>query len=165
MIRRLFPKLIRLLFLVLAGSTVVSLLADLLSTSETPRNLWTIKLCLLASATMTVSFSLDTTERRIKKFSTEARLPDWVIAQAEKNQSRAVVFFVLGFVTFLLVDFARRGRWIVDELDVGFKSFRLAVQIGAFLGEYVILNAQIRLVEHVEAWVKQPDGLLAGSEV
>jgi hypothetical protein len=163
--RRQFPKLIRLLFLVLAGSTVVSLLVDLLTTSVIPRNLWIIQVFLLFLANSSAFRYLDKTARQVEEFSTEGRLPEWVLAQVEKNRSRSAKFFSIGFFAFFLVDVARRQEFIVDNLYVGFKSFSVAVQIGSFFGEYLILNAQMRLVRDVEAWVKKPDHLLAGSEV
>jgi hypothetical protein len=83
------------------------------------------------------------TGRRIEASARQAGLPGWVGAQAEKNWRKALHFQVFGSV----VAITGVGLLAVDWFNPIVWGSSVSFQIGAFLGEAMIVANQSRLLE------------------
>ncbi len=117
-------------------------------------------------AHLTAQEYLESCRTRVKSKVEAEGLPTWVGAQAEKNCGRAIPYLGVGYLLPCLV----MGSWawgLRGPVDgawlTGLLAFNLAFQLGAFVGEYVVMTAQARLLRDVEGWAKKPDAHLLDS--
>jgi hypothetical protein len=145
--RRLFPILA-----LIAGSF---LLVDLFA-----RVAWSIRdlswISVVAALVVhTSAFAyLRTSSRQVVRVSKARRLPEWVAAQAEKNRRKAWMGEV-GGLPLVVIAVWSSGRGLGSLVLF---AAAVAFQVGLFVAESVIINAQSRLVEDVEGWDKKPEG-------
>jgi hypothetical protein len=83
------------------------------------------------------------------------QLPDWITAQATKNKRRAVRF-VMGSVVVIAVATwlggaadTRGSAYVIWHLAAA--AFALAFNLGAFLVEYAVIVAQVRLLTELKS--------------
>jgi hypothetical protein len=91
-------------------------------------------------------------------------LPEWVGAQAEKNLWKGGIYAGLGMPLALLVVWSGFQRPMSGPWLEGLFAVNLAFQVGAFAGEFIVINAQGRLFRDVHDWAKKPEVELANSE-
>ena len=140
--RRLFPVLASVVGLLLMAGFA----SGLLGRSD---DLGRVVRLASASAALAVHASafvyLQATGRRVEAIAGRSGLPGWVGAQAEKNLRKALIYEIPGLAIAVVGAGLVVGEWwqpIVWGSSVSF-------QIGAFLGEWMIVANQSRLVEHV----------------
>jgi hypothetical protein len=98
-----------------------------------------------------VCSSLRTGRRRVEATAARLGLPDWVVAQAEKNRAKAAVLAATG-VPLAILSIAALGLRPGSGWRVGLAAFNLAFQVGAFAGEYLAIAAQARLSRDLAGW-------------
>ena len=145
--RRSFPILAAVAGLLLLASLVSGLVA---SPRDHARLGWiAVATTLLVHASVFVH--LRGTGRWVEATAGRLGLPDWVGVQAEKNRRKAFVYEGWGSALVVLAGWSGGARWWHLVLS----SSSLSFQLGAFVGEFVIIAAQARLLRDV--------GLRAGS--
>jgi hypothetical protein len=82
------------------------------------------------------------------------QLPDWIVTQAKKNKRRAFRFIMLSMTTIAV------AAWLGAAADtqgpsyaiwhLGFALFALAFNLGAFVVEYAVIGAHVRLLTELK---------------
>jgi hypothetical protein len=150
--RRLFP--------ILATIAGLSLVAGLIASGEVPGPLQLLEFILIVWTHAIASVYLESSAQRVVTLAISNDLPDWVRTQTEKNWRKVSVYLWLGLPLFPMVTLAHAKGMVGGAWLIGLLAFNLAFQVGAFVGEYVVMAAQARLVRDSEDWVKSPDTIL-----
>jgi hypothetical protein len=146
-------RFLRGAFPILAVVAGLSLVVGLFAPGEVPGSLRLLEFVAIVWTHTFAAIYLGSTEEWVGTTTNSGSLPDWVLAQAEKNRRRASVYVLPGLLIFFAMALARDKGWIVGSRLIGLMGFNLAFQVGALLGEFAILAAQARLVGDVEGWV------------
>jgi hypothetical protein len=153
--RRLFP--------ILAVVAVLSLAAGLVAPGAVLGSLHLLEFAAVVWTHSLAAIDLESTGRRVEMMAISGGLPDWVLAQSEKNRRKTSLYLWVGLPLFPLLTLARAKGLVGGEWLLGLLGLNLAFQVGAFVGEFAIMTAQARLVGDVEGWVASSSQQVAGS--
>jgi hypothetical protein len=145
--RRLFPILAAVTWFLLLASFVSGLLAP----GEGRPSLGLIAFLATIGIYALVAIYLRVTGKQVEKAARLLGLPDWVQVQAEKNRRKAFAYEKWGLA--LIIPAAWADTLPGDRpWSCGMLAFNLSFQLGAFVGGYVIIMAQSRLLQDLESW-------------
>jgi hypothetical protein len=99
----------------------------------------------------TAGFWVALSRAGVSKIAERLEMPDWVKAQAEKNERKVLAYHLVG-LPMLGVIVASDLLPTSGPFSLGLQALNLAFQLGAFLGMSVVIVAQERLSSDVRAW-------------
>jgi hypothetical protein len=146
------------LFPVLAASSVSFLAWDLVAGGEIPNSSRVFGVFMFWWTHGAVSVYLDLIGKQVEGLVDGEEWPDWVRAQSEKNRRKARLYLACGVVPFPLIHLLRDWGLFGETWLTGLLAANLAFQVGAFVGEYVIMAAQARLLRDAEGWGARNSG-------
>jgi hypothetical protein len=146
--RRLFPILAAVTWLLLLASFVSGLLAPGVDRLA----LGMIAFPATVGIYALVAIYFRATGKQVGKAARLLGLPEWVEVQAEKNRRKTSAYEKWGLALIIPTVWADTlpGDWPWSR---GMLAFNLSFQLGAFVGDYVIIMAQSRLLQDVKSWV------------
>jgi hypothetical protein len=155
----LLPILMRRLFPVMAVAAIFLLMRYLVAEGELYGSQWSSAVVFMCFVNTITDIYNGAASRRIGELVIREWMPDWPRAQAEKNFRKGNLYVVLSLAIFFLVDGLHHKGGVAGAWFIGLMAFDLAFQIGAFVGEFVIMSSQAKLLRSLEESAKPADAL------
>ncbi len=158
--RRAFPVLA-----VIAVVVLVAWLVETVGVKIGLGSLYFFSFLAVVLAQLLATYYLGLVRSLIRMTAEAAELPDWVEAQAEKNHWKGGIIAGIGMALTFVVVWCSTKKLLGESWFIGLMALNLAFQVGAFAGEFVVINAQGRLFRDVQGWAKKPELAQANREL